>query len=275
MLALSLALASCMFYGTADFLGGHSSRHVHVVRVIVITAPASLIVELALLPLLGATWSTQAVVWGAMSGVASAAALALLYRCLALGPMSVLSPLTALVSALLPLGVGLATGERLGLTATAGVVLALTAVVLVTTGPAHAVPSLRALLIALGAGGAIALQLICLSAAPTTSGLAPLIVGRSVASVITLTVAMVLWRRTSGTAGTLPAAAAGVLDSLANLAFLEASRNGQLAVVAVVVALYPAVTIALARSVLRERLHIAQWGGLTVAAGAACLLAVS
>src|SRR3954447_12127571 len=103
--ALLLALASSLAYGAADFLGGVAARGAHVLWVVVIAAPASLLIELLLWPLVGARFLPGAVAWGAASGVASAAAFALVYRTLAIGPMSVLSPVTALVSAALPVGV--------------------------------------------------------------------------------------------------------------------------------------------------------------------------
>src|SRR4051794_450052 len=108
--ALFLALASSLADGAADYLGGVAARGAHVLRVVVIAAPASLLVELLLWPVVGATFSPGAVTWGAASGLASAAAFALLYRTLAIGPMSVLSPVTALVSAVVPGFVGLLPG---------------------------------------------------------------------------------------------------------------------------------------------------------------------
>src|SRR3954451_17470642 len=132
--ALFLALASSLAYGAADFLGGLAARGAHVLRVVVIAAPASLLVELLLWPVVGARFAPGAVTWGAASGLASAAAFALLYRTLAIGPMSVLSPVTALVSAALLVAVGLIGGERLGAVAVGGVVLALVSVVVVSGG---------------------------------------------------------------------------------------------------------------------------------------------
>jgi len=66
-----------------------------------------------------------------------------------------------------------------------------------------------------------------------------------------------------------------VLSALANLAFLLAVRSGELAIVAVIAALFPAVTVVLARLVLRERLHPAQVAGLVAAALAVSLLALA
>ncbi|MGR3933586.1 EamA family transporter [Streptomyces sp. BRA346] len=278
MIALLLALGSSLAYGCADFLGGLGARKAHVLRTVMIAAPASLAIELLLWPLLGASFSPGALGWGAASGVASAAVFALLYRTLAIGPMNVLSPLTALVSAALPVAVGLLQGERLGAAGLVGLPLALLAVVLVSAGhgAGAARPSRTALLLAFGAGAAIALQLVFLHQAPSDSGVAPLLVGRAVSSVITLTAAGLL-RRTLGPERPAYAmsAAAGMLDSLANLLFLLASRSGDLAVVAVITALYPAGTVLLARGVLAERIHRGQLVGLGTAAVAVSLLALT
>ncbi|MFF8376036.1 EamA family transporter [Streptomyces sp. NPDC015661] len=278
MIALLLALGSSLAYGCADFFGGLGARKAHVLRTVMIAAPASLAVELLLWPFLGASFDADVLVWGAASGVASAAAFALLYRTLAIGPMNVLSPVTALVSALLPVGVGLVQGEHLGVTGLVGLPLALAAVVLVSAGHGSgtARPSRTALLLALGAGAAIALQLIFLHQAPSDSGVAPLIVGRAVSSAVILAAAAVMYRRLgSERPAYAMSAAAGVLDSVANLLFLLAARSGDLAVVAVITALYPVGTVLLARTVLAERIHRGQLVGLGTAAVAVSLLALT
>ncbi|MER5183733.1 EamA family transporter [Streptomyces sp. NPDC002896] len=278
MIALLLALGSSLAYGCADFLGGLGARKAHVLRTVMIAAPASLAVELLLWPVLGASFSAGALGWGAASGLASAAAFALLYRTLAIGPMNVLSPVTALVSAALPVGVGLLQGEHLSAAGLVGLPLALVAVVLVSAGhdAGTARPSRTALLLAFGAGAAIALQLIFLHQAPSDSGVAPLIVGRAVSSAVTLAAAGVMYRRLgSERPAYAMSAAAGVLDSVANLLFLLAARSGDLAVVAVITALYPAGTVLLARSVLAERIHRGQLVGLGTAAVAVSLLALT
>src|SRR3954453_7960452 len=171
--ALVLALASSLAYGAAVFLGGLAARGAHVLRVVVIAAPTSLLVELVLWPAVGAQFPPAAIAWGAASGVASAAAFALLYRTLAIGPMSVLSPVTALVSAALPVSVGLLQGERLSGLAVCGMTLALAAIVVVSGGTdtRGARPRRSALTLAFGAGAAIALQLVCLNQAPSDSGI--------------------------------------------------------------------------------------------------------
>ncbi|MEV5886971.1 EamA family transporter [Streptomyces sp. NPDC052020] len=278
MIALLLALGSSLAYGCADFLGGLGARKAHVLRTVMVAAPASLAVELLLWPVLGASFGPAALGWGAASGVASAAAFALLYKTLAIGPMNVLSPVTALVSAALPVGVGLFQGERLGMAGLLGLPLALLAVVLVSAGhgAGAARPSRTALLLAFGAGAAIALQLVFLHQAPAGSGVAPLIIGRAVSSAVTLGAAGILHRRLGPDRPAYAlSAAAGVLDSLANLLFLLAARGGDLTVVAVITALYPAGTVLLARGVLAERIHRGQLAGLGTAAVAVGLLALT
>jgi drug/metabolite transporter (DMT)-like permease len=275
--ALLLALASSLAYGAADFLGGVAARGAHVLRVIVIAAPASLLVELLLWPVVGAEFATGAVAWGALSGLASAASFALLYRTLAIGPMSILSPVTALVSAALPVTVGLIGGERVGALAAVGMALALAAIVIVSGGTDRSGirPSRTAILLAFGAGAAIALQLVCLDQAPNDSGIAPLLVGRAVSSAAILGAAFLARGKLGDLRPSLPmSAAAGALDSLANFAFLLAVREGELALVAVITALYPAGTVLLARLLLAERIGPRQLVGLGLAAVAVSLLAI-
>jgi drug/metabolite transporter (DMT)-like permease len=274
---LLLALASSFAYGSSDFLGGLAARGAHVLRVVLVAAPASLLVELVLWPAAGARFSAGAVLWGAGSGVASAVGFALLYQTLALGPMSVLSPVTAIVSAVFPVAVGLIAGERLSAVAVGGMALALAAVVIVSGGTdgRSVRPSRTALVLAFCAGAAVALQLICLNAAPDDSGVAPLIAGRAVSSAI-VAGCTVLWRSRLGDARPSLAVsfAAGALDSLANFAFLLAVRQGELGVTAVITALYPAGTVLLARALLSERIAGSQLAGLGLAAVAVSLLAV-
>ncbi len=275
--ALIVALAGSLAYGAADFLGGLATRGAHVLRVVVVAAPVSLLVELLLWPAAGAHFDSAAVAWGAASGVASAAAFALLYRTLAIGPMSVLSPVTAVVSAAFPVAVGLLSGERLTGLAIGGMALAFVAVVIVSGGTnARGLrPSRVALALAFGAGAAIALQLVCLDQAPDDSGVAPLLVGRAVSSVVVLGAAFALRAHLGEAQPSLPAAAgAGALDSLANFAFLLAVRDGDLAIVAVITALYPAGTVLLARLFLAERIGPIQLAGLGLAAVAVSLLAL-
>src|SRR6185369_10147954 len=131
MLTAAIGTFAALVFGAADFLGGLAARRSHPVVVTATVAATGLLVLLILVPFVPGRWSADAVFWGALSGVAGCLAIALLYACLAIGPMSILSPLTAVVSALVPLGFGFARGEQLGTWGLVGLGLALVAVVLV------------------------------------------------------------------------------------------------------------------------------------------------
>ena len=276
MFMILLSVASALAYGTADFLGGAASRKANVFRVVAISAPASLVVEALILPILGARWTAGSIGWGALSGIASAFAFALLYHALSIGPMVIMAPITAIVSAALPVAVGLAEGEHLTAAEIAGLPVAVCAIMLVTVKRSVVVASVRpwAVGVACLAGAAIATQLITLDQAPHNSGVAPLIIGRGVSTLVVLGAALTFRRRIdSGRPPIAVASAAGCLDSLANLFFLLAARSGLLSISAVIVALYPAATIVLARVVLRESISRTQWLGLATAAAGVALLA--
>jgi drug/metabolite transporter (DMT)-like permease len=278
VLAVLLALACSVSYGVADFLGGLASRGAPVLRVVGLAMLASLVVEAGLLPLVGSRWSAAALTWGGLAGVASAAGFALLFRSLALGPMGVLSPVTAVVSAVLPAAFGFAEGERLGAPGVAGIALAIIAVIAVSAGSeasGHR-PSAIALALAVGAGGAIAAQLVFLSKTPHDSGVIPLVACR-VVSVLVLLAAMAARRRAAaaGRPDLRMALSSGLFDAAANVAFLVAVRSGSLVVVAVITALYPGATVLLARRFLGERLTGVQLAGLVTAAAAVTILAAS
>jgi drug/metabolite transporter (DMT)-like permease len=211
-----LAVASACAYGVADFLGGAASRRASVFRVVAVSAPASLLIEVLLLPLLGARWNAASIGWGAVSGVGSAFAFALLYYALSIGPMTIMAPITAVVSAVLPVLVGLAEGERLSGAELAGLPVAVCAIVLVTVKRQAGIATVRptAVVVACLAGAAIATQLIMLDQAPHNSGVAPLIVGRAVSSLIVVTAAVAVRRGIDSARPPIAmAAAAGCLDS--------------------------------------------------------------
>ena len=285
-----IGIASALVYGAADFLGGLAAKRMSAVLTAAISALVGLAALLLALPLVGGTWSGDAVLLGALSGISGAVAIGLLYACLAIGPMSILSPLTAVVSAIVPLTVALAGGDRLGPLGYIALGLAIVAIVLVGFVPEkHAVrPSLKGVLMAIGSGTAIGVFLILIDATPDDSGLVPLVANRAVSSALMFTVVGVLaflaWRRRDGAAnpeggawkaGLRFAIACGVLDALANTGLLLGMRLGELTVISVLTALYPAGTIILAAIVLKERIAALQYVGLALAIIAGAMLALA
>lgn len=195
MLSAALAFVGALVYGSADFLGGLAARRLRSIVVTAVAAFSGMVLLLLLAPLLGGAPSGSDLVWGALSGVTGAIAVGLLYGCLAIGPMSVLSPITAVVSAIAPMLWGvLVGGERLGPLAAVGLVLALVAVVLVALLPGETVtrPSVRGLVMAVGSGLAIGAFLILLDQIGDDAGLLPLVLNRLVNGLITGAIALVL-----------------------------------------------------------------------------------
>jgi drug/metabolite transporter (DMT)-like permease len=183
-----LAVISAVIFGSADFLGGMAAKHLRSLVVTALSAFSGLALLSIFLLFLGAEWLPRDVLLGAASGVLSVAAVGLLYACLAIGPMSILSPLTAVVSAIVPLLWGVVINhELLSPMAWVGLGTALVATVLVGFVPGEKVvrPSARGLLMAVGSGAAIGGFMIIMSSTSDASGVLPLIFNRGVNGIIT------------------------------------------------------------------------------------------
>ncbi|MFG1704689.1 EamA family transporter [Nonomuraea sp. M3C6] len=271
-----LATACAVVYGTADFFGGLATRRSQVLSVVVLSQIAGLALILGLLPLLPGTFSGLALSWGLAAGLSGAAGLVLFYRALATGVMSVVAPTTAVTSATLPVVFGLATGERPEFWALVGVVLALGSVLLVSQDKSAGRGSLASVLTALAAGAGFGGFFIMLAMAPDEAGLWPLVGARLSSVSMVALLAVVTRRALRPGAGSLHIiVAAGVLDMAANVLYLLAQQDGLLSLVAVLVSLYPASTLLLARQVLGERLRAIQVAGVACALGAVALIAVA
>ncbi len=277
MTAVILATACAVVYGTADFFGGLATRRSRVLAVVALSQLAGLALILALLPALPGLFSGGALAWGLGAGLSGAAGLVLFYRALASGVMSVVAPTTAVTSAALPVMYGLARGERPAPLALAGVVLALGSVLLVSQDRTAAKGGSKgSVLTALAAGAGFGGFFILLDIAPDGAGLWPLVGARISSISLVVVLALATRRALRPSSGSLSIIlAAGVLDMVANVLYLLAKQQGLLSLVVVLVSLYPASTLLLARHVLGERLHAIQVTGVACALGAVALIAVA
>ena len=279
MLPPLIALLSAFAYGAADFLGGLATHRSNTMAVVIVSQAAGLaLLMVVLLFLPGSPPAGRDLAWGALAGLAGGGGIALLYRALAIGPMSIVAPLTAVCAALIPVAAGIALGERLTPVRIAGNALALAAIVLVGQergrGGRTAVRR-DGLRIALASGVLIGLFLVALARAAPASGLWPLIPARVTSVAMFAAIALATGRSIRMPAPVLKiAAGGGALDMLANALYLAAVQRGPLSLMATLVSLYPASTIALARIFLGERLSTAQLGGIACA-GVATVLLVS
>ena len=261
-----LALGSALVYGVGDYFGGRASRHQASVVVAALGQVVSLFLVVAAVVVMGtaapsaATWG-----WSAFGGVVGALGIAGLYHGFAHGEISVVAPTSAVVGAVVPVVVGLALGERPSVPALVGIVIAVTAVALVSGAVGthqHNTPP-RIVALAVGVGGCFGLLFVALDRTDSDSGMWPLVIARLASVPMLLGLAGLIRARPARHRGSLQiAVVAGVFDMSANVLYLLAVRGGMLAIVAVVASLYPASTVALAFTIDKERLTRWQAVGL-------------
>jgi drug/metabolite transporter (DMT)-like permease len=282
-MAVALAIAAALAYGAGDFLGGIATKRVgESLGVVAGSSVVGVVLLLLLLPLMGDSHATVAdLAWGAAAGVAGGVGVILFYRALADGVMSVVAPVTAVISAIVPVAAGLLLGERPGAVALAGVGLAIVAVLLLsrqTPGTRERAPATgraRVLAYAVVAGLGFGGFFVLLDRTGEDAGLWPLFASRSVTCIVAIAVALLARRSLRlPPPARLAVIGTGVLDMSANALFLVANREGLLTLVAVIVSLYPASTIALAQLVLGERFERHQVVGVVLAGLAVVLIAL-
>ncbi|MDM4761774.1 EamA family transporter [Galbitalea sp. SE-J8] len=326
-----LALLGAVAYGISDFLAALGARRLGVVAATVLGYGAGLVAIVALWPLAPGAWSAGAALAGAAAGVLAAVGFLGFYAALAIGPMSVLSPLMAVVGSLVPVAIALVGGERMSPLAVAAVVAAITAGALVSANrePANRVTA-RALLLALVGGVGLGSSIAAIDSAPEGSGLIPGVLELAVGLVVLGIIAASRWSRSArrsrsrlettrgrarwsrsarrsrsrlettrgriepavvsgrgvaapgrsstdpakpGRAGYAQALGGGSLLGLANgLLVLALVAGGGLAVVAVLINLYPVVTVILATVITRERIAPVQIAGVALALAASVVL---
>lgn len=274
-----LAVLAAATYGVADWFGGHGARRMEALAVTLCGQTASLAFVAVTVGVLADP--VRGLGWGAAGGLAGVLGLVCFYTALAGGSMTVVAPVTAVVSLSVPVVVGVALGDRPGRLAWVGIGLAVAAVALVggVVGAAHLPVRRRELTFAVLGGTGFGLIFVCLAQAPDDAGMWPLLAAR-VASVSTAGTLLVAARRRAGRTvtdgwvrrGVALGVVAGLLDMTANISYLIATRHGLLSVVGVVTSLYPVSTIVLAMGLDGERVSRSQFAGMALAAGAvACV----
>jgi len=287
------ALAAAALFGSADFLGGVASRRVRAASVLLISTPAGVVVILAAALLTGVPFQAGGMSWALAAGAVGGAGMIILYAGLAAGPMSVVAPVSALASTVVPVGAALAMGERAGAAVYAGAALCLVAIVLVSmeggrgagrsgaraaTGPGLVRFRVAARGLGYGAASGLAFGIFFLFIrnAGTSGVLWPVCLARVAGTVVILAAAAWLGTRPPGPGAgrwVLPAAAgAGILDATANVCYLLAARAGMFGVAVVITSLYPGITVLLARVTLGERMRAVQRVGLVLAAAGVAMV---
>ena len=276
-MGILLALAAALLYGSSDFGGGLASRRFGSLQVTVIGSAAATVLAWATLIMVGGAGpSFRAVAWGLASGLAGGAGTLALYRGLARGQMSVVGPVSAVGAAVVPVAAGVAMGERPSVLAIAGVLVSLPAIVLVAASGSVRGKLGAGLLDGLVAGLAFGILFLGLAQAGRNAGLWPVASEQTGTLLVTLAVAVKTRAslRIPVRAAGLPVLA-GAAGMAATLAYFYATHFSMLAIAAVLVSLYPGVTVLLARALLNERFTPAQRAGLGLATLAIVAIALN
>ncbi|MGZ4824823.1 MAG: EamA family transporter [Terriglobales bacterium] len=270
----ALSLAAAATWGAADFSGGVATKRANPFHVVVVAHATGMVFMLTLaLATRESIPGRNALLWGAIAGLVGGIGLAAFYKALAIGTMGINAPLSAVITAIVPLVFSFLTEGLPRAIQIAGFVLALLSIWLIAGPPAGAVRS-RGLALAVVAGFGFGGFLLFIKLAGTGSVFWPLVAARSASTLFMLAIMVVSgtgWKTSRGSLAYM--VIAGVLDSGANALFVAAAHRGRLDVAAVLSSLYPATTVVLARLVLRERLSRLQFAGMAIAFVAVALIA--
>jgi drug/metabolite transporter (DMT)-like permease len=286
---ISLGLAAAFFWGASDFLGGLATRKSHVVEVVAVAHSLSLL--LLLLIALGAHSPLppeRFALLGLCAGFFGGIALMLYYQALSLGAMGLVTAITGLLTAMVPVAFSFLTQGSPKTAQIAGFVLAAAAIALIAYAPVSA-PRPLALGLATLSGLGFGVFLVVLKVSSAHSVIWQLIFSRTASA--SLAVVAVIWMRARAgkrqdaqapsrpTPSFLPsflwiAGSAGVLEATGSLLYMAAARRGRLDVAAVLASLYPVATIVLAAWILKERTTMSQAFGMALALGAVVLVSI-
>lgn len=270
-----LALGAAVLVGVSDFYGGVAARRIHLVTMTLFDYVVALVTIGVVLLIVGGAWSASAILWGTVCGVLAAFGLLAFYGVMAIGPMSLLSPLIALIESVVPVAAAVITGQPLTLLSWVAIAVGILAMVLLAPRPepgrTHLTP--RGAFFAVASGLLLGLSIVALDFAPHDSGVVPSVldigVGTIVLGVVWLVLRLVPDRRNvlaflrpdpdapdtlSAPRAWIAAAISGVVGAVADAFIVVDLHIGNLAVVSVLAGLYPVVTVILAATILKERM---------------------
>jgi drug/metabolite transporter (DMT)-like permease len=261
--AIVLALGASLSWGFADFFGPVKGRTLGTLRVLIYAQIAGFVAIAVAVGVRGSAPHDAAVLWAIPAALSGTLGLFAYYRGMAVGAMSVVAPIAG-ISAAVPVAVGLATGERPSIVQVAGIVLALVGVGLASREHGEGETKIAAgvglaFLAAVGFGG----YFVPMHAAGAADFWWASIIFRATALLVVLVAVAVARPSLRVTTPDLAfVAAVGIGDLLGNVLFAASAGHGLLSVTSVLASLYPIVTVALARVVLRERIDRSQQAGV-------------
>ena len=214
---------------------------------------------------------------GVLAGLVGLVGLAAIYRGMAIGVVSVVSTIAA-TGPIIPVLVGLLTGERPSVLQLAGIAMALAGIALLAFDRRPSERGRRLIPgvgLALLAALAFGIFLVAIRYASRPDPLWGVLTTRAGSVAALMVLGVVLRSRVSVAAVDLPPLfAVGVLDITADVFFAFATTIGLLSIVSILSSLYPVATVLLARIVLNERMARPQQAGVGLALAGVVLISV-
>jgi drug/metabolite transporter (DMT)-like permease len=269
LIPTSFSLCAVFSWGTSDFLGGYAARRANAFLLTTVAHASGLLLMIALaLANHSACPSRSEIAWALAAGLSGGGALAIFYRALAAGRMGLTAPVAAVLGAAIPTAFNIVTEGPPGIVPIAGFALAGVGILLISRTEDNTRADGIGLAVLAGIG--FAGFFLCIKQAGNGSALW-IAASSRLGSLVLTGVIVLLGRnfREISRPGVGFGVLAGCLDTAGSALFVRASQTGRLDTAVVLTSLYPAVTVLLARILLKE--HFTRWKALGMVAA---LLAV-
>jgi len=275
-LAITYGLGCAITWGAGDFSGGFASKKGNTLLVVLFSQLIGALMLIGLVTIFSETMpALQHLLWGGLGGVFGSLGLIALYTALSAGKMSIVAPVSAVITAVVPIIFSFSTEGVPKTTRLIGFLIALVAVWVLSSYQSTDRVKKTDLYLALASGFGFGLFFVCIDRASEGALFWPLVSARG-ASIILISLLLII-SKGSSSPKKLPVmfiALAGILDSLGNVFFALAAQQGRLDLAAILGSLYPVSTVFLAGIFLKERLQRRQWIGVVTAASALILISL-
>ena len=190
LLIVVLALGSALLYGVADFMSGVAARRIPVLVATTINYAFATVVLVIVVLAVGGVWSNPAIVSGVVAGVLASVGFLTFTAALAAGPISLMTPLIALLSSAVPVVVALVLGDRLEPIAWIAIGVAIVGSVLIGVERRVSARSAkpRTLVFAVISGVGFGFATVALDAAPADAGMVPVFLDTTAGLVLLLVI---------------------------------------------------------------------------------------
>jgi drug/metabolite transporter (DMT)-like permease len=261
--AIALALGASLTWGLADFFGPLQGRVLGALRTLVYVQLGGLAGIAVIVAVRGKGMDGSGALLAIPAAVSGTLGLFAFYRGIAVGAISIVAPIAG-ISAIVPVIVGIASGDRPSPWQLLGMAAALVGVFLAAREPGRGGTRFAAgvglaMLAAVGFGGYFPFM----HAAGNADFWWASLIFRLTSSSVILAAVAVRRPHVGVPRRVLPwLALIGFGDMFGNLLFAAASSSGLVSITSVLASLYPIVTVVLARIVLSERVARSQEAGI-------------